>query len=402
MAHHIRQSFKPGEVSPEEANAIGMELAMTFTKGKHAFIVATHIDRAHVHNHIIINSITLDCKRKFRDFKHSHLAVRRISDIICIQHGLSVIENPQPSKGRNYCEWLGDGKRPSWQNLLRQKIDEIIPGCATFEGFIEAMRAAGYAVNTDRKHITMKAPGQSRPTRLNTLRGNHTEQAIRDRIAKHRTVSDGGAEHRKTENPLSSMPPPVIPKLNLLIDIQAKIQQGKGAGFEHWAKVVNLKEAAKTLLFLHDNGITTYEDLEEATVAASASYRELSEKIKAVDNRQKEVNELQRQIGIYAKTKDIYAQYRQSGYSKKYRAAHEADIILHQAAKRAFDGLGLTKLPTIKTLQTEFGDLAGQKKKLYVEYRDAKEKMRALVTAKSNADRILRIPNPTHRKEAEL
>jgi hypothetical protein len=402
LAFHVRQSFKPGEITPEEANAIGRELARRFSKGRNAFIVATHIDRVHVHNHIIINSTTLDCQRKFRYFLNAWRVVRRISDLLCVEHGLSIVENPKPSKGEDYAEWLGDGKRPSWQNLLRQKIEIVLPFCPTFEAFVEAMRAAGYEVNTGRKHITMKAPGQARATRLDTLRGEHTEKRIRERIAANRTISDGGSERRTPTRPTPTIPPPTAPKLSLLIDIQTKIQQGKGAGYEHWAKVVNLKEAAKTLMFLQDSGITTYEDLEQKSAAASASYREISDKIKAADTRQKEINELQRQIGIYSKTRDVYAQYRQSGYSKKFRAAHEADIILHQAAKQAFDALGLKKLPTIKTLQAEYRDLAEQKNSLYADYRKAKEDMRNLVTAKSNADRILRIPAPTRRRETEL
>jgi len=247
LAYHIRQSFKPGEVDAETANKIGYELAMSFTKGKHAFIVATHIDKKHIHNHIIFNSTALSCDKKFNDFKRSGKAVRRISDLLCVEHGLSVIENPKPSKGQNYAEWLGD-KEPSWQDKLRRKIDEVLPSCSSFEDFLAAMKAAGYTINDKRKHITFLAPGQTKPTRLDTLKGDHTEAAIRERLSGARIITSAGAGGGHI-------------RVSLLIDIQAKIQQGKGEGYEHWARIFNLKEAAKTLLFLKENGIDSYDDL---------------------------------------------------------------------------------------------------------------------------------------------
>jgi len=195
IAYHIRQSFKPGEIDAETANRLGYELAMSFTKGNHAFVVATHIDRKHIHNHIIFNSTALSCERKFNNFKGSSKAVRRISDILCIENGLSIIENPKPSKGRNYVEQMG---RPAtWQEKLKANIDEALPSCMSFTDFLAAMRAAGYAVNDKRKHITFTAPGQIKPTRLDTLKGDYTEEAIRERLGMVRTVASSGAGRRK-------------------------------------------------------------------------------------------------------------------------------------------------------------------------------------------------------------
>lgn len=276
LAYHIRQSFKPGEVDPETANKIGYELAMSFVKGKHAFVVCTHIDRHHVHNHIIFNSTTLDCDRKFEDFKRSGRAIRRISDLLCAQHGLSVIAHPGPGRGRDYGKWLGDAKEPSWQQKLKIQIDEALPGCDAFEDFIAAMKKAGYTVNEKRKHITFCAPGQKKPTRLDTLKGDYTEQAIRERLAGTRTVSSGAAGGR-VQTSQKSASRRLAEKPNLLIDIEAKIQQGYGKGYERWATVFNLKEAAKTLLFLQENGVTDIAALEQKAAEASALFMELSE-----------------------------------------------------------------------------------------------------------------------------
>ena len=256
IAYHIRQSFKPGEISPEEANEIGQKLAMSFTKGQHSFVVATHIDKAHIHNHIIFNSTSINCERKFKNFFFSNRVVARISDLLCAEHGLSVIENPKPSRG-SYADWLGENKTPTHKDILKQKIDEIVPACATFDDFLAKLKADGFEVSAKRKHMSVKAPGWGKPTRLDTLKGDYTEAAIRSRLGKARIITGGGDSGRRIAAPepdfVSARNAP-----NLLIDIQSKIQSGKGAGYAQWAKVFNLKEAAKTLIFLKENGIDSY------------------------------------------------------------------------------------------------------------------------------------------------
>ena len=338
LAYHIRQSFKPGEVAPEEAGEIGRRLALSFTKGSHAFVVCTHIDKAHVHNHIIFNSTTLDCDRKFVDFFRSGRVVRKISDLLCAEHGLSIIENPKPSRG-SYGDWLGDSKPPTWKGIIKAKIDEIMPDCKTFDEFLDALRKAGYAVNSGGKYVSAQAPGQKRPTRLKTLGENYTEAAIRERlgVAKARISGSGSGTHTK---------------VNLLIDIQEKIRQGKGAGYEQWAKVFNLKAAAKTLLFLQEQGISTYDELAQKSAAASAELSAIGKRISELDSRQKDISELQKQIGVYGKTRAVYETYRKSGWKRSYYDEHAADIAAHRAAKKYFDAQNLGgKLPPIATLK---------------------------------------------------
>jgi len=388
LAYHIRQSFKPGEVDAETANRIGYELAMSFTKGSHAFIVATHIDRHHVHNHIIFNSTAISCDKKFNDFKRSGNAVRRISDLLCLENGLSIIENPKPSKGRNYAEWLGN-KEPSWQDKLRLKIDEVLPACSTFDDFLTAMKTAGYTVNDRRKYITFLAPGQKKPTRLDTLKGEYTEEAIRRRIGMT------GAVKSSTDGSHT--------RVSLLIDIQAKIREGKGVGYEHWARIFNLKEAAKTLIFLKENNIDSYDDLIKKSSSASGDFAALTKKIKEAETRMAEISELQKQIGTYGKTRDVYAQYHKSKWSEKFYEEHRADIILHRAAKKYFDGLGYgknKKLPTINSLKQEYATLLGEKKKLYSGYHALKKNMQDLLISKGNADKILGIKPEAQNRNA--
>jgi hypothetical protein len=378
LAYHIRQSFKPGEVSPEEANEIGRQLALSFTKGKHSFVVATHIDREHVHNHIIFNSTTLDCSHKFVDFFRSGRVVRKISDLLCAEHGLSVIENPKPSRG-SYGDWLGDDKKPTHKDDLRRLIDEVTPAVSTFEDFLAKLRERGCTVSTKRKKPSFVAPGWKKPVRLDSLGEDYSEAAIKERlgIVKVRAASGDGGTHTK---------------VNLLIDIQEKIRQGKGAGYEHFAKLFNLKEAAKTLLFLQERGISTYEELAKKSAAASAELSAKNVRISELETQQKDISELQKQIGVYGKTRAVYETYRKSGWKRSYYDEHTADIVAHRAAKKYFDTQNLGgKLPPIATLKQEWATLNSEKKLLWSDYHRLKDNARELAIALGNTKQILGI-----------
>ncbi|MCL2222514.1 MAG: relaxase/mobilization nuclease domain-containing protein [Oscillospiraceae bacterium] len=375
IAYHVRQSFKPGEITPEEANEIGYRLAESLTKGNHAFVVCTHIDKAHFHNHIIFNSTSLDCQRKWRNFFFSNRAVRRISDLLCAEYGLTVIENPKSAKGK-YNGWIDGTKKPTHQDAIKQKIDELLPQCSTFDDFINRLKTDGFTVNTKRQNISVIAPGWTKPARLNSLNGNYTEEAIRSTLGMTKTISGSSGSIVKS-------------RVSLLIDIQAKIHEGKGAGYEQWAKIFNLKQAAKTLIYLQENGIDSYEDLKKKSSSASGEFSTLTAKIKEVESRQKEISQLQKHIAQYGKTRDVYAGYKASGWSRKYYDEHAEKIILNRASKKYFDSLNTKKLPTMISLKQEYATLAAEKKKLYSGYHELKKKSRELTTAKSNADRIL-------------
>ena len=384
IAYHARQSFAPGEVTPEEANRLGHELAMKFTKGRHSFVVCTHVNTNSVHNHIVWNSTSLDCKRKFRNFIGSAFALRRCSDILCAANGLSVIKDPQPSPGQDYSKYVyGKNKPPSYQDRIRNAIDQALEqNPATFEDFIKIIEAGGITAKRRGKNMRFWMPGQEQPTRLATLRGSHTEEAIRERIAVQRKA----AVTRTAAIAIVSAKP------NLLIDIQAKLKEGKGEGYAHWASVQNLKQMAKTLIYLQERGLDDYDKLKEKTEAASGRFNSLSERIRDLDTKLAANADLQKQIVIYSKTRATYAEYRKAGYSKAYKATHEADILLHQTAKRAFDQLGYgkgKKLPKVSELRAEYAPILAEKKQAYKEYRQAKTEMQELVTAKANVERFL-------------
>ncbi len=379
IAYQIRQSFLPGEITPEEANRLGVELAQRFTKGNHAFIVCTHTDKKHIHNHIIWNSTALDCSRKFRNFWGSTKAVRRLSDTICIQNGYSIVDNPQ-LKGESYNKWQGYTKKPCHRDELRAAIDRALEkGPGDFESLFDLLREAGIQVDRRGKSIRLKAPGWNNVARMSSLGSGYTEDDLAAVLA-------GKKKHTPREKTAAPADPP---KVNLLVDIQAKLAEGKGAGYARWATSFNLKQMANTLNYLTENKLLDYGALCKKTETATAHFHELSGKIKAAEARMSEIAELKTQIINYSKTREVYAAYRKAGYSKKFLAEHEREILLHKAAKKAFDELGLKKLPTVKSLQAEYAELLAEKKRAYSEYRSARDEMQNLQMARANVARIM-------------
>lgn len=377
IAYQIRQSFKPGEVTPDQANEIGYELASRFLKGRHAFLVCTHCDKLHIHSHIIFNSTSLDCKRKFRDFLGSGRAIARLSDTICLEHGLSIIENPMHGE-KSYNKWLGDQAKPSHRVLLRLAIDDnLAKKPADFDSFLKLLLNAGYEIKRG-KNIALRGQDQKRFIRLDSLGEEYSENVIRALLA-------GEEAHKLRQKTLQATPP----KVSLLVDIQSKLQAGKGVGYERWAKVFNLKQMAQTMNYLTEHNLLEYSTLAEKAESATAQYNQLTAQIKAEDLRLAEIAVLKTQIINYAKTRDVYVAYRKAGYSKKYLAEHEDDILLHKAAKIAFDELNVIKLPTVKNLQAEYSALLAEKKVAYADYRKACDEMKELLTVKANVDRLL-------------
>lgn len=315
----------------------------------------------------------LDAGRRFRDFLGTAKAVRKISDRLCLENGLSVIENPKRGR-KDYGKWLGDQRPLSAQEKVRDAIDAAL-----------AQRRGS--------SLSFLAPGQEKATRCRkkTLGDDYTPEAIQERIEGRRVVSSSR----------SKAPAKPARKVNLLIDIQSKLQAGKGAGYAQWAKVFNLKQMAQTISFLEENGLLEYDALAARAAEGTARFNELSGTIKRTEGRMAEIAALQKQIVNYSKTRDVYAAYRKAGYSKKFLAAHETEILLHKAAKAAFDKLCLQKLPTYKTLQAEYAGLLAEKKKAYAEYAAAKKEMQAVLTAKANVDRLLGAPPERPEQEKE-
>lgn len=395
LCYQIRQSFLPGEITPKEANRIGYELAMRWTKGRHAFIVTTHTDKKHIHCHIYYNSTALDCTRKFRNFWGSSFALRRLSDRLCLENGLSIVVNPKPrSKGdyKNYGEWLQNRERPlNFQDKLRLAIDTALakrPG--DLAAFLSFMEQAGYEVKKVRGgslSFRLAGQGQERFTRLraSTLGEGYD---LKDILA----VIDGSRKH------FGQSPH----KVNLLVDIQAKLAEGKGPGYERWAKVFNLKQMAAALAYLQDNGLTEYGELEKKAAETTDRFHALSNQIKQTESAMNTNRELKSATVQYARTRPVFEKYKAAKYSKKFLAEHEADIELYRAAqtdlKHLLDG---AKLPKMDALKEEERRLAKQKRKLYAEYQRIRQDMQEVNTAKTNIDYLLGYAGQDKKKEQE-
>ena len=371
IAYQIRQSFRPGEITAEEANKVGYELAMRFTKGKHAFVVATHTDREHIHNHVIFNSTALDGIRKFRDFFFSALAVQRLSDLICLERQLSVIEK-KPYRERQ--KRVLYPPKESNRDRLCGIIDTILAEKPEdYEAFLQKLEQQGYEVKRG-KHTAVKGARQKRFIRFRTLGSGYSEDEIK-------AVLEGKAKHQPYQKqPLKEQP------FQLLVDIQGKMAEGKSAGYKKWATKFNLKEMSKTLLFLQEQKINSAEELRERAAAATERYHTMGDSIKASEARLTEIAVLKTHIINYAKTRPAYDAYRKSGYSKKFLDAHREEITLHKAAKAAFDEAGLQKLPKVKELDAEFAELLTKKKATYPNYRKARDEMQQLMKAQKNVE----------------
>lgn len=378
IAYQIRQSFKPGEITPEEANQVGYETAMRWTKGNYAFIVATHIDKAHIHNHIIYNSTSLDCTKKFRDFIRSGLAVQKLSDMICLEHGLSVI-TPKPYKER--IKRTVFPKKRTHRDELCEAIDLVLrEKPKAFEEFIQLLSDRGF-VFKDGKQPAFRGRNQKRFIRLHSLGEGYSEEELRSVIA--------GKSLYQTKGTSTNVPEQR--QFHLLIDIQSKMVEGKTAGYEKWAKKYNRKEAARTVCLLKEKGINSYEDLAALTDKLSSRFSELTDSIKNAEKRMVEIKALQTHINNYYKTRQTYVDYRKSGYSKKFLEEHREEISLHKAAKQAFDQLEGKKLPSRQSLHEEFNQLMIQKKQEYAEYRQVKKEMQDYLIARQTVETILNI-----------
>lgn len=373
IAYQIRQSFLPGEITPDEANQIGYETALRFTKGNHAFVVATHTDKAHIHNHVVFNSTALTEDRKFRDFWFVALALQRLSDLICLENRLSVI---QPRKPGEREKRTGYPKRESYRKKLCQDIEDVFTSSpSTLDEFLDQMRGKGYEVKRG-KHLAFRGKGQKRFFRLRSLEEEYHQEKIINRIEAGRRNSQKQVKTKK--------------EFDLLINIQEKLKQGKGEGYSRWASVYNIKQMAHTLLFLQEKEIRSMEVLREKAEDSSKKFHELSLSIKELEKQLAEISELKKQIINYLKTKEVYAMYRKSGYSKRFLEDHKEEIMLHKAAKKAFNDFQGKKLLTIKELNQEFESVLLQKRKTYAKYQQVKKEMQEYVTAKHNIEVFLK------------
>ena len=383
IARHLIQSFDVGEVSPEVAHEIGKQFADEWLKGKYEYVIATHIDKGHCHNHIIFNAVNFVDYHSYRSNKRTYRELRLLSDEICKEHGLSVIP-PSQNKGMDYKEYTEAKKGTSWKQKLKQTIDRLVITAKDYDEFLKLMQEAGYEIKTG-KYISFRAAGQERFTRAKTIGENYTEERIKERIA--------GRNPRKRRMQIERK------GISLIIYIQNSIKAQESKGYEHWAKINNLKEAAKTLNYLTENNLLQYADLEAKVEDIHSSYDRTGKELKGVEARLREIQPLIKNIGNYQRLKPVYEAYQKAKDKTAFRAKHEAELVIFEAAKSTLLAVqGDGKLPSLKALQAEQERLTEEQQRLYDERAKLKKEVKQIDTIKANVDSYL---SPTASKDRE-
>ena len=362
LGRHLIQAFAPGEVTPEEAHQIGLELAKEILGGKYEFVLTTHIDRGHIHNHVIWNAVSFADHKHYHSNKRSYYEIRRASDRLCKEHGLSVIV-PGQEKGKSYVEHQAVRNGTSYKAKLKSVIDRLLPACADLEYLLRRLQEEEYEIRRG-KYISCRASDQERFTRLKTLGIDYTEEALAARIA---------GRTRPSKRPKAR---------DGSIQRIAVIQDNQSPGLRHWAKLQKLKEGAKTLNYLAEHGIESYEALGNRLAELIAS-------IKAVEGRIAELNLIVKYAATYRKFRPVYDHYRKSDDKEKFLRGHESEIILFEAAARELKRLGVVPLPAAEKLERELSELTVQKETLYAQYTAAKRQAKEYDTIKRNLDILL-------------
>ena len=384
LAFHLIQSFAPGEVDYEKAHEIGKQLADAVTKGQHEYVVTTHIDKGHIHNHVIFCAVNFVDHHKYNSNKRSYYGIRNMSDKLCRENGLSVVVPGKGSKGKSYAEYQAEKTGTSWKGKLKIAVDALIPQVSSFEELLTRLQAAGYEIKPG-KYVSCRAPGQERFTRLKTLGADYTEEAIRERIAGRRAKAAKAPREQRD--------------VSLLIDIENSIKAAQSKGYEQWAKIHNLKQAAKTMNFLTEHKIEQYADLVSRIEEMSAESGQAADALKNAEKRLADMAVLIKNVSTYQKTKPVYDAYRKARNREKYRAGQEQAIILHEAAARSLKAAGIAKLPNLAALQSEYEAPQAQKEALYADYGKLKKKVREYDIIKQNIDSILQADRQPEREK---
>ena len=369
IARHLIQSFDIGEVSPEKAHEIGKQFADEWLKGKYEYVIATHIDKGHCHNHIIFNAVNFVDYHSYRSNKRTYRELRQLSDEICKEHGLSVIP-PSQKKGMDYKEYTEAKRGTSWKQKLRQTIDRLVITAKDWDEFLKLMQEAGYEIKPG-KYISFRAEGQERFTRAKTIGENYTEERLKERIAGRNPRKQRKQTERK--------------RISLIIDIQNSIKAQESKGYAHWAKIHNLQEAARTINYLTENGLLRYADLEAKVEDIHSSYERTGTELITVESRLREVQPLIKNISNYHRFKLVYESYQRAKDKAAFRSSHEAELVIFEAARSTLLAIqGDAKLPSLKSLRAEQEQLTQEQQRLYEERANLKRQAKQIDTIRAN------------------
>ena len=386
LGRHLIQAFQPGEVTPEQAHEIGMELAKEILGGKYEFVLTTHIDKDHVHNHLIFNAVSFTDHKHYHSNKRSYHYIRRTSDRICKEHGLSVII-PGQAKGKSYIEHQAAQAGTSYKAKLKAAIDRLIPASADFEDLLLRLQREGYEIKRG-KYVSCRASDQERFTRMKTLGVDYTEEAITARIAGRSRPS----RQPKQRNG----------RISLLVDIQNNIKAQQSAGYRRWATIENLKRIADTSNFLTEHGIGSYEKLLDRCESASASVAQLKADLRDTGAKVDELTLKMKHVATYRQLKPIYDRYKASRDKEKFLRGHESEIILFEAAARECKRLGAVPLPATERMQAEMDELNARKAVLKADLQKAQCDERDYAAIQRNVEDFLSPPQPEQERKKNV
>lgn len=390
LAQHIYQSFHGKEVTPEQAIKIGEELAEKFLKGKFQYIIATHVDKDNIHNHIIFNNISFE---DFKSFEYTENRggnswenLRNASDELCRENGISVIENPQENKGKCYYEWQQDTQGKSWKSKLRNAIDETIMQSDSFDDFLEKIRAKNIeCVYTPQNVIKIKfrMEGQERFSRGRTLGWYYDEPQIRKRIEQYlflKTGVSGRNVHTK------------------IIDTSKGVFQ-TSKGLLNWAEIQNMQEVSRLINFLSTHQIHSEQELESR---ATSTYNNRMILVAQLNKTQGLIDDLSDRIKLlraYKKYKPVYDGYRQSGLSKRYKKENASAIDKYEnVVKNLTELYPDKKLPSIEALERERTALIAQRTEMNESYKRIIAELKEIEFAQTSLNEYLKTINQTKQR----
>ena len=396
LAQHMYQSFKPGEVTPEQAHMLGIQLAEELLKGQYQYVVATHIDKGHIHNHIIFNNIGYEHLRSF-EYKNNRGAnvfekIQKISDKICKENDLSVIENPELGTGKSHYEWQMNQQGQSWKTKLKFEIDNLIMQSENFDDFLEKCRQNGIETEyRPENKVTLKfmllEQKKNNPkakfTRARTLGWWYDEPQIRRRIEQYQQIKDGHSfDYKRTK----------------MIDTSTdKFQENYY--LKRWADIKNMQEASKLLNFLTEKGFTSKEELEDTAIS---KYGERVQLVGELNDIQKQIDDISQNIKLiqgYFKFKPFNDGYKMSKNKKKYEKENADKLKKFNSIK---EQLSLKfpdkKLPNLEQLYDERSELISKRNEKNAQYKNLIKELKTLDEARSDLQKYLDTDKDLHKK----
>lgn len=401
LAYHLIQSFKPGEISVEEAHRIGQELAQDVLHGQYEFVLSTHIDKGHIHNHIIFNATSYISRKKYHDSKKSYKYIRKVSDRICKENGLDVIEKESGNRGKSYYEDMQNKKGNSWKAKLKQAIDETVKSAQDWEEFLLQMQMKGYEIK-EGEYIAFRAVNQQRFTRAKSIGNYYTESKLKDRI-KNKNIYEESIENEYGTEKKAKKKYYQDDKINLIVDLQNNSKALENGGYKHRMEINNVNQMARTLSYLIDNKYESTEALHDEIKKEQMKYQDAKKQIMNLDNNMSVLSEKIKYAQNYWKYKKVSEQLRTKNIPASFIEEHRKELVLFEAARNYLNknSINIREL-NVKEMISEYQKLKSTRNEFDLQYKTAAARLKELETVKHNIDKILHKEKARENKDMDV